>query len=232
MPPFFPNPSDWLSLLPDGYVIPSDRECRLYEPLRRLVGSRSASKILVTVGAEGVARLTAAEIASVAGVRLALAARIVAARDTAENLGRAPTTAGTPTAAAACLPPGLASSEVELVLAIALDARHGVKALLLIAKGSMSSAAFRPRDLFRPLVRVGAAGVVMVHCHPSGDPNPSEEDIALTNQIALIGDNLGVPLVDHLIVSSGGQITSLFDLGLMPTDEDLKAIMSGVAGVA
>ena len=76
-------------------------------------------------------------------------------------------------------------------------------------------------DLFRPLIRAGAHGFLLCHNHPSGDPNPSAEDVAMTRAVAEVSDIVGIPLLDHIIVGArGGGWTSLLELGLIqPTKE-------------
>ena len=74
----------------------------------------------------------------------------------------------------------------------------------MLASGGAHGCALTTRDVFRPLIRVGATGVVIVHNHPSGDPKPSREDIEMTQVILDAGIVLGVPLLDHIIVGARG----------------------------
>lgn len=104
----------------------------------------------------------------------------------------------------------------EVVLALALDARHRVIEELELARGGAHGAALVPADVFRPLIRVGASALLLVHNHPSGDPTPSSEDIHLTEAVASIGDLIGIPLLDHVVVGAeaAGSV-SMRDLGLI-----------------
>ncbi len=221
---FLQNPLDSIALLPPGGVLPLDAEARLYDPLSRLVGRKAASKVLTAVGAEGVRRLSAVEIASAAEVSDVLAHRVVAARELHRaSTDDAPAVASCPSELRGVLPTWLRTIDTEVVLAVALTLRHRVKAVVLVAKGGGSVAAFAPRDVLTPLVRVAAAAFVLVHCHPSGDPSPSEEDLRMTNRLAFAGETLGVPLLDHLIV--GGNATASFsELGLLPDCEEREAL--------
>ena len=111
----------------------------------------------------------------------------------------------------------------EVMLAVALDGRNHILEELMLASGGAHGCALTARDVFRPLVRVGASGVVLVHNHPSGDPKPSREDIAMTQVIVEAGDVLGVPLLDHIIVGArGGGWASLFEQGVLETKESQR----------
>jgi DNA repair protein RadC len=98
----------------------------------------------------------------------------------------------------------LQSRPVEEFWAIALDVRHRVVFDELLARGSLSGVEIHPRDVFRPLIRAGAAAVIFCHNHPSGDPSPSRADIELTHRLREVGDLCGIPVLDHVVVGSEG----------------------------
>lgn len=105
----------------------------------------------------------------------------------------------------------------EVILAAALDGRSNFLGEVVLAKGGAHGACVRPADVLRPIIRIGASAFVLVHNHPSGDPTPSQEDIDLTQALTNIGELVGVPLVDHVIIGArGGGYASLFDIGLVP----------------
>jgi DNA repair protein RadC len=107
----------------------------------------------------------------------------------------------------------------EVMLAVALDGGNNFLAEVELATGGAHGVALQPRDVLRPLLRIGASRFILVHNHPSGDPYPSVEDITLTRVVAECGASAGVPLVDHIIVAGrGGGFTSLVSLGLHPTE--------------
>ncbi|MFQ5621614.1 MAG: DNA repair protein RadC [Candidatus Nanoarchaeia archaeon] len=83
-----------------------------------------------------------------------------------------------------------------------------------ISIGSLDANLVHPREIFKTALAESAAGVILVHNHPSGNPTPSEEDIAITRQIAKAGKIMGIELLDHIIVSSGGFV-SLMELGVL-----------------
>lgn len=112
------------------------------------------------------------------------------------------------------------SLESEVVLALALDGRNHLIQELEVARGGLHGAALTPRDVFAPLIRAGASAVILMHNHPSGDPTPSVEDVAMTRAVATVGDIVGIPLLDHLVFAAhNGGYTSLFELGLFHPQE-------------
>jgi DNA repair protein RadC len=97
-----------------------------------------------------------------------------------------------------------------------LNSQNGYTGHHLVSTGSLSAAIVHPREVFGPALREGAAHLVLVHNHPSGDPTPSKEDVALTRQLAEGARLLGVRLHDHLIVGNGtGQWLSMAQRGLL-----------------
>lgn len=111
----------------------------------------------------------------------------------------------------------------EVMLAVALDGRNHIIEELMLAQGGAHGCAITARDVFRPLIRVGASGVIVVHNHPSGDPTPSREDIAMTQVVIEAGNVLGVPLLDHIIIGAhGGGWASLFDPAIVKGHGDEK----------
>ncbi len=97
---------------------------------------------------------------------------------------------------------------------VALDTRHRVLCEVRAAEGALAHCAVTPRDVFRPLLQEGAAAAIAVHNHPSGDPTPSPDDLALTERLVEAGRLLGVPLLDHVIIGAG-TYRSLHDTGFM-----------------
>ena len=91
----------------------------------------------------------------------------------------------------------------EIVTALMMNAKYEVIGRETISKGGIVTAHVEPRDVFRPAVKRGATGVILVHNHPSGDPTPSEDDMSATEQIEKAGELIGVKLIDHIIIGSG-----------------------------
>lgn len=108
----------------------------------------------------------------------------------------------------------LADATREHFFALALDARQRVAAEILVAVGSLTACAVSPSDVFRLLLREPAAAVIFVHNHPSGEPAPSREDVALTERLRQAGALLGIKVLDHVIIAREGHF-SFLDAGLL-----------------
>ena len=93
-----------------------------------------------------------------------------------------------------------------------LDSKGAVLSTKIIHKGTVNMSLVGPREVFREAVREGAASIIVVHNHPSGDPTPSPEDIAVTQKLAEVGELLDILLLDHLIIGRGEPV-SLKELG-------------------
>jgi DNA repair protein RadC len=104
----------------------------------------------------------------------------------------------------------------EVILGIALNGRNRFMAEVELAQGGRHSASLSVADALRPLIRVGASTLILVHNHPGGDPTPSPEDITLTMTMKTASELVGIYLVDHIIVGGrGGGFTSMLDLGII-----------------
>jgi DNA repair protein RadC len=91
----------------------------------------------------------------------------------------------------------------EMFLVVLLDARHRILREEIVSEGSLTSSIVHPREVFLPAVRESAGAVVFVHNHPSGDPRPSEEDVAVTRRLVDASELLGIRVLDHVIVGDG-----------------------------
>ncbi len=80
--------------------------------------------------------------------------------------------------------------------------------------GTVSGAAVRASEVFRPAVRDNAPSIIVVHNHPSGDPTPSEDDVSVTRDLVAVGKLMGLELLDHVIVGAGNSYVSLNDKGM------------------
>jgi DNA repair protein RadC len=101
----------------------------------------------------------------------------------------------------------------EHLRVLVLDTRNRVLAMPTIYIGSLNMAVVRVAELLRPAIRLNAAAIAMAHNHPSGDPNPSPEDVGLTRCVWTAGKQMDIELIDHLIVG-GLHYVSLKERGL------------------
>jgi DNA repair protein RadC len=92
----------------------------------------------------------------------------------------------------------------EHLLAFFLNARQQMIGKEVISIGTLTASLCHPRELFAPAIGKSAAGLILCHNHPSGDPSPSDEDIRLTKRITQAGNIMGIELLDHLIVAQNG----------------------------
>jgi len=103
---------------------------------------------------------------------------------------------------------------VESVKMLALDTKNKVIGVFDVSSGSLSASIVHPRDIFQRAILSKAASVIIVHNHPSGDPAPSPEDVALTTRLAEAGKIFDIPVLDHIVIGEG-QYTSLKEKGLV-----------------
>lgn len=101
----------------------------------------------------------------------------------------------------------------EVMGALYLDSRNLLVADCEIFCGTLNRAAVEPRAILKRALLQDAAGLILFHTHPSGDPTPSAEDVAFTRRMVEAGDLLGVRLVDHLVVGDCGRWVSLRRMG-------------------
>ncbi len=99
--------------------------------------------------------------------------------------------------------PELQGLQQEAFHVLLLDGKHRLRRRQRVSLGTLTTSLVHPREVFRPALREAAAAVIAVHNHPSGDPEPSREDLEVTRRLIEVGRLVGVPLVDHLIVGDG-----------------------------
>ena len=109
----------------------------------------------------------------------------------------------------------MGSLKHERVRVLFLDTRNHLILDHLASEGSIDEAAIHPREVIRKAFDIGASALILVHNHPSGNPEPSRADIAITSRIAEAGKHLGITVHDHVIVGGGGAYVSLKAKGLI-----------------
>jgi DNA repair protein RadC len=102
----------------------------------------------------------------------------------------------------------------EVFYVVALDSQSQVRAVHEVTRGTLNSSLVHPREVFRAAILAGAAGIIIAHNHPSGDPTPSADDRAVTRQIVDAGRLLDVPRYDHVILG-GERYVSFAEAGLL-----------------
>ena len=95
----------------------------------------------------------------------------------------------------------------EHFVVLLLNARHELQARETVSIGSLNASIVHPREVFLPAILHSAASVVLVHNHPSGDPEPSEEDLGITRRLVQVGELVGIAVLDHVIVAARGVVS-------------------------
>ena len=170
---------------------------------------------------ETAARLAAADVAAfedVPGVGTATGARLCAALELGRRAAAGDDPWGTPVRGPADvfrhMGPRLRDAGQEEFHALLLNARHRVVREVFVTRGILDASLIHPREVFRVAVGEGAAGVILVHNHPSGDPTPSVEDRAVTRQLAAAGRAIGIPVLDDVVIGRGRYVSLAAELGL------------------
>jgi DNA repair protein RadC len=159
-----------------------------------------------------------AELQRAPGGGPAKAARLLAALEIGQRLGRElrPPSARirNPEDVLRHVGPRLRDLAVEEFHVLALDTQSRVLRDIAVTRGLLDSSLVHPREVFRAVIAEAAAGLILVHNHPSGDPTPSAEDRAVTRQLVAAGQLLDLPVYDHVIVA-GDRFTSFATAGLL-----------------
>jgi DNA repair protein RadC len=159
-----------------------------------------------------------AELARVPGVGRTKAARVAAALELGRRVGAevepAPERIRGPADVQRLCGPRLRDLTVEEFHVLALGSQSQVLRDLLITRGLLNSSLVHPREVFRAAIAEAAAGIIVVHNHPSGDPTPSADDRAVTRQLVEAGRLLDLPVYDHVIVG-GDRYVSFAEAGLL-----------------
>jgi DNA repair protein RadC len=181
-----------------------------------VLGSGTPGRSAIRVG-RALARRPLGELAGwtlrrwlrVAGIGPARAAALVAAFELGRRAGEHPT------GGAAIRNPEDVSAHVrdlvrarrEHFVVLLLNARHELERRETVSIGSLNASIVHPREVFLPAVVHSAASVILVHNHPSGDPEPSDEDLAITKRLSQVGELIGIAVLDHVIVASRGVVS-------------------------
>lgn len=163
-------------------------------------------------GLKGVTAASLEELSTVRGIGLAKAAQIKAAVELAGRVEGYSETDGriqlvNPEDVAALVRGKLQDKKKEYFLALLLDTRSRLIRIAEISVGSLDGSIVHPREVFKEAVSASAASVVFVHNHPSGDTEPSEDDIRLTKRLAEAGAIMGIDVLDHIIIGGKNHLS-------------------------
>ena len=166
----------------------------------------------------GLANATIQELTEVSGIGTAKACQLQAAFELGKRLATLPDVqhpiVTTPQDAASLVMEYMRYYQEEHFLIIFLDTRHQLILQKDISVGTLNASLVHPREVFQPAIAAKAAKVILVHNHPSGDATPSAEDLALTARLMQVGELVGIPVLDHLVIGDN-RFVSMKDRGMM-----------------
>lgn len=171
-----------------------------------------AQKLLVRFGGlRGIACAELTELAELSGVGKTKAIGLKAAlefgrRATQEN-GTEKIILNSPDAVFSLYREEMRHKDREVLVALHLDTKRQLLAEETVSVGTLNSSLVHPREVFRRAIKNGAASIILLHNHPSGDPTPSPEDREVTQRIDAVGKLVGISLIDHLIFGDGKYVS-------------------------
>ncbi len=197
--------------------------CNLIELLAALVGGPQqieiAEALLERFGnLRQLHQAHVAEIGSIHGIGQQTAIRLKAAlalgkRSVSETPNERPTIHN-PADAAALVQYDMSLLDQEYLKVMLLDTRNRVMDVIEVYHGSLNSSQVRVAELFKPAIQRMAASILVFHNHPSQDPSPSPDDVAVTRAIVQAGKLLDIACLDHIVIGGNGSFVSLKERGL------------------
>jgi DNA repair protein RadC len=186
-----------------------------------------AARLLERVGGlGGLSRCQPEDLEAQLGVGATKASRLLAALELGARAAARPLQRERPILSSrdiyASLRPRVRGEAREHFFAVALDAKNRPLSEIAVAVGGLLTCVVAPSDVFRPVLRAGAAGVIFAHNHPSGDPTPSDQDVEVTERLCRAGELLGVSVLDHVVLGDGAYF-SFLDRGLLRPSSPLRS---------
>jgi len=167
-------------------------------------------------GLVGLAQLNFDELCATRGLGEAKAAQVRAALELGRRLAVATPEVRPiirePKDVAQLVQAEMALLDQEQLRVLVLNTKNQVLAIRTISSGTVNQSQVRPAEVFRPAIRANATSIIVVHNHPSGDPTPSREDVAITRELVAAGRMLDLEVLDHIVIGQGA-FASLKDRG-------------------
>ena len=116
-------------------------------------------------------------------------------------------TLSTPAASAVALAALLQDEPGEVFAILCLSTKHRVIAYHEVSRGTLDATLVHPREVFKAALLANAAAIIVTHNHPSGDPSPSPDDMALTRRLVDSGKLIGVDVLDHIVIGDGRYVS-------------------------
>ncbi|SFH33335.1 DNA replication and repair protein RadC [Desulfotomaculum arcticum] len=161
-------------------------------------------EFLLKKGLRALAQMSPEELLNLPGIGIEKSIRLAAAFELARRMARLMPEdrpqIKSPEDAVALVMEEMRYLDREHFWSLLLNTKNQVLARETISIGTLNSSAIHPRELYKAAVRCSAAGVVLVHNHPSGDPTPSKQDIEVTKRLIEAGNIIGINVLDHLVI--------------------------------
>jgi DNA repair protein RadC len=162
-------------------------------------------------GLAGIHRAPLEELVTQHGIGEAKAAQIKAAIELGRRLNdigpEGKPTINSPEEAAQLVRYEMQALDQEQLRVLLLDTRNHLLGNEEIYLGSVNTAQVRPGDIFKHAVRKNATAIIVIHNHPSGDPTPSPDDVAVTRELVKAGELMGVKVLDHIVIGQGRHVS-------------------------
>ncbi|PJA40821.1 hypothetical protein CO178_01505 [candidate division WWE3 bacterium CG_4_9_14_3_um_filter_34_6] len=171
-----------------------------------------SQKIISTFGKiTDLYRLDVGELLSINGIGVAKACQMLATFELARRFSGAPIIKSKTYSSSECVynlvKPFLLHKHREHFITVALDSRRRLIAIDNISIGTVNQTLVHPREVFKAAINRRASYLILAHNHPSGDTNPSVDDLAITERLLNVSKTIGIPILDHLIVSDSGYMS-------------------------
>ena len=182
---------------------------------------RVAEKLLSEYQANGlasIANLSPRDFSKIKGIGMVKAITVIAAMELGKRLATNPTNERyvirSPRDVADYMMARLRYENKEYFISILLNTKNQVLASPTISIGSLNASIVHPREIFREAIHYAAASIILIHNHPSGDPNPSKEDLFVTEKLMKAGTLMDIAVLDHVIIGDNKYI-SLKESGII-----------------
>jgi DNA repair protein RadC len=114
------------------------------------------------------------------------------------------------------------NADREVFLLVSLDTRNHINCIHVVSIGTVNTCLVAPREILKVAILSSASKIAFIHNHPSGDVDPSEDDIKITNRIAQCGDLFDIKLLDHVIICDEGRYESFLERGLIEKSDSFQ----------